>query len=537
MTDFSNSGRLRRRLALAGLSLAFTAALPGAASYAAATVNKGDTTWMLVSTILVILMTIPGLALFYGGLVRSKNMLSVLMQVLICFCLIAHPVDGLRLFHRLQQRQCLLRRLLEVVPVGRRHLESLGATFSKETYIPEYAFVIFQLTFAAITPALIIGAFAERMKFSAMLLFTVLWFTFAYLPMAHMVWWWAGPDAYTLSLDNLDVVKAAVGEEAATKFLADLAAATTDEAKAAVLAAYSEAASAYNGWLFNWGAIDFAGGTVVHINAGIAGLVCAIVLGPRVGYNKEPMPPHNLTFTYIGACLLWVGWFGFNAGSNLESNSLTALVILNTILATAAATLAWAIGEKATRGHPSLLGAASGAIAGLVAITPACGWVGPIGAIVIGIAAGFICLWAVVWLKAKLGYDDSLDVFGVHGVGGIVGALLTGIFVNPALGWRRHRRLSRHRYVLGKVAEYSFSGQMKAQIVGVLTALIWSGVVAFVALDDLQGGHRPPGQRAGRARRPRRLRARRARLQLTRVLSATSRRAFGRAFFVAIAGI
>jgi Amt family ammonium transporter len=480
MTDFSTSGRLRRYLSVAGLGLAFTAALPGAASYAAASVNKGDTTWMLVSTILVILMTIPGLALFYGGLVRSKNMLSVLMQVLTCFCLIAilWMVYGYSI--AFSNGNAFFGGFSKVLLSGVT-LESLGGTFSKETYIPEYAFVIFQLTFAAITPALIIGAFAERMKFSAMLLFTVLWFTFAYLPMAHMVWWWAGPDAYTLSMENIDVVKAAVGEEAATKFLADLAAATTDEAKAAVLAAYSEAASAYNGWLFSWGAIDFAGGTVVHINAGIAALVCAIVIGPRVGFNKEPMPPHNLVFTYIGACLLWVGWFGFNAGSNLESNSLTALVVLNTILATAAATLAWSIGEKTTRGHPSLLGAASGAIAGLVAITPACGWVGPIGAIVIGIAAGFICLWAVVWLKAKLGYDDSLDVFGVHGVGGIIGALLTGIFVNPSWGGAGvvDYLATDTSY---KVAEYSFSGQMKAQIVGVLTALIWSGVVAFVAL-------------------------------------------------------
>jgi Amt family ammonium transporter len=480
MTDFSTSGRLRRCLSLGGLSLAFTAALPAAASYAAATVNKGDTTWMLVSTILVILMTIPGLALFYGGLVRSKNMLSVLMQVLTCFCLIAilWMVYGYSI--AFSNGNAFFGGFSKLFLAG-VNLESLGATFSKETYIPEYAFVIFQLTFAAITPALIIGAFAERMKFSAMLLFTVLWFTFAYLPMAHMVWWWAGPDAYTLSMENIDAVKAAVGEEAATKFLADLAAATTDEAKAVVLAAYNEAASAYNGWLFSWGAIDFAGGTVVHINAGIAALVCAIVIGPRIGFNKEPMPPHNLVFTYIGACLLWVGWFGFNAGSNLESNSLTALVILNTILATAAATLAWAIGEKATRGHPSLLGAASGAIAGLVAVTPACGWVGPIGAIVIGLAAGFICLWAVVWLKAKLGYDDSLDVFGVHGVGGIVGALLTGVFVNPSWGGAGVvDYLATDTSV--KLAEYSFSGQMKAQIVGVLTALIWSGVVAFVAL-------------------------------------------------------
>jgi Amt family ammonium transporter len=275
-------------------------------------------------------------------------------------------------------------------------ITTMAATFSKETYLPEYAYVIFQMTFAAITPALIVGAFAERMKFSAVLLFLFLWFTFAYLPMAHMVWWWAGPDAYTLSPDNIDAVKAAVGDAAATDFLAKLAAAADDAAKATVLADYATAVNASNGWLFNQGAIDFAGGTVVHINAGMAGLVCAIVLGPRVGYGKEPMPPHNLSLTLIGASLLWVGWFGFNAGSNLEANGLTALAFLNTTIATGAAALAWMAGEWVFRGHPSLLGAASGAVAGLVAVTPACGWVGPGGAIIVGLVAGFICLWAVV---------------------------------------------------------------------------------------------------------------------------------------------
>jgi Amt family ammonium transporter len=341
--------------------------------------------------------------------------------------------------------------------------------------------VIFQLTFACITPALIVGAFAERMKFSAVLLFIFLWFTFAYLPMAHMVWWWAGPDAYTLSAENIENVKLAVGEEAAAKFLADLAAATTDEAKAAVLGAYSAAASELNGWLFKWGAIDFAGGTVVHINAGVAGLVAAIVLGKRVGIGKEMLAPHNLAMTLTGTGLLFFGWFGFNAGSNLEANGVAALAFLNTIVATAAAAMAWTLGEWVVRGHPSLLGAASGAVAGLVAVTPACGWVGPVGAIVIGAAAGFICLWAVVWLKSRFGYDDALDVFGVHGVGGIVGALLTGVFVNPGLNGVGVTDYAAFDTSV-KTLDYAFSTQMTAQIVGVLTAIVLSGVVSFVAL-------------------------------------------------------
>jgi Amt family ammonium transporter len=447
---------------------------------AAATINKGDTAWMLVATALVILMTIPGLALFYGGLVRSKNVLSVLMQVFTCFCMIAvlWMIFGYSL--AFSNGNAFIGGFSKMFLAG-VDINSMGATFSKETYIPELCFVVFQLTFAAITPALIVGAFAERMKFSAVLLFIFLWFVFAYLPMAHMVWWWAGPDAYTLSPDNIDAVKAAVGEQAAADFLAKLAAATDDAAKAVVLGDYATAVNASNGWLFNKGAIDFAGGTVVHINAGIAGLVCAIVLGKRVGLGKDLMAPHNLTITMIGACLLWVGWFGFNAGSNLEANGLTALAFLNTIVATAAAALAWMIGEWLFRGHPSLLGAASGAVAGLVAITPACGWVGPTGGLIIGIAAGFICLWAVTQLKSWLGYDDSLDVFGVHGVGGIVGALLTGIFVNPARGG-----MGVTDYLATdtstKLLEYSFSSQMTAQITAVLTAVVLSGVVSFVAL-------------------------------------------------------
>jgi ammonium transporter, Amt family len=319
------------------------------------------------------------------------------------------------------------------------------------------------------------------MKFSAILLFLAIWFTFAYLPMAHMVWWWAGPDAFTLSPDNLDAVKAAVGEAAATDFLAKLAAATDDAARAVILGDYATAVNASNGWLFNKGAIDFAGGSVVHINAGIAGLVCALVLGKRLGLGKEVLAPHNLPFAMIGACLLWVGWFGFNAGSNLEANGLTAQVVFNTILAAAAAALAWTAGEWVTRGHPSLLGAFTGAVAGLVAITPACGWVSPTASLIIGILAGIICLWAVVWLKAKLGYDDALDVFGVHGVGGILGALLTGYFVNPGIGG-----VGVTDYLAidtsVKALEYSFSSQMTAQVYGVLTAIILSAVVSYVAL-------------------------------------------------------
>jgi ammonium transporter, Amt family len=480
----TGGGRLRRFLATSLVAAAaLSAAVPEA--FAAQTVNKGDTTWMLTATILVILMTIPGLALFYGGLVRSKNVLSVLMQVFMCFCMISilWVVYGYSLAFSGNSSAALTpfvgglsKSMLAGVDVN-----TIAATFSKETFIPEFVYVTFQMTFACITPALIVGAFAERMRFSAVLLFLVLWFTFAYLPIAHMVWFWAGPDAYTLSQANLPYLKGILGEGAASKFLADYAAATTDQARGEVLSAFGSAVGATNGFLFNRGAIDFAGGTVVHLNAGVAGLVCALMLGPRLGFGKEPMAPHNLALTFIGTCLLWVGWYGFNAGSNLEANGLTALVVLNSTIATAAAAIAWSFGEYLARGHASLLGAASGAVAGLVAITPACGWVGPAGAIVVGLAAGFICLWAVVWLKRKLGYDDALDVFGVHGIGGTVGALLTGIFVNPALGG-----VGVTDYLASdtstKLVPYDFASQFMAQVWAVAVAAIWTALVSLVAL-------------------------------------------------------
>jgi Amt family ammonium transporter len=318
-------------------------------------------------------------------------------------------------------------------------VDSVAATFSKGVAIPEYVYIIFQATFAAITPALIVGAFAERLKFSAVLMFMALWFTFSYLPMAHMVWYWAGPDAYT-----------------------DAAAA--------------EAAAATAGFLFQKGALDFAGGTVVHINAAVAGLVGAFMVGKRIGYGRESMAPHNLTLTMVGASLLWIGWFGFNAGSNLEANGLTALAFLNTMIATGAATLAWISAEALIRGKASLLGAASGAVSGLVAITPACGWVGPTGALVIGVVAGLLCLWGVNGLKRMLGADDALDVFGVHGVGGIIGALLTGVFANPSLGG-----VGVYDYVANAVAPFDTVAQVTSQAWGVVVAILWSGVVSVVA--------------------------------------------------------
>ena len=410
-----------------------------AAAAPAPTANKGDTAWMLVATALVTLMTIPGLALFYGGMVRTKNMLSVLMQVFVIFSLlgILWAIYGYSVAFTGGSPYFggLAKAFLAGITT-----DSLGATFSKGVYIPEYVFVVFQLTFAAITPALIIGAFAERMKFSAVLAFMVLWFTFAYLPMAHMVWYWDGPDAIT-------------------------------DAKAL------ETVIANAGFLWAKGALDFAGGTVVHINAGIAGLVACLVLGKRLGYGKEALTPHSLTMTMVGASLLWVGWFGFNAGSNLEANGLTALVFLNTMIATGAATISWLAAEWFGKGKPSMLGAASGAVAGLVAITPACGFVGPMGAIVIGLLVSPLCYFFVAKVKYALGYDDALDVFGVHAVGGIFGALATGVFVNPALGgtgvWD---------YVANGVGAYDFGAQMTAQVYAVVTAIIVSAVVAFIAL-------------------------------------------------------
>ena len=388
--------------------------------------NKGDTTWMLLSTLLVILMIVPGLSLFYGGLVRAKNMLSVLSQVFAIFALISilWVIYGYTLaFGDGGGFNWMIGDLSKLFLAGVTP-DSTAATFTDGVVIPELSFVAFQLTFAAITTALIIGGFAERIKFSALLVFSALWFTLSYLPIAHMVW-------------------------------------------------------ATGGYLFEMGALDFAGGTVVHINAGIAALVGAIVIGKRIGYGKEPMAPHNLPMTMIGASLLWVGWFGFNAGSNLEATGGAALALLNTIVATGAAALSWMFAEWMLRGKPSMLGIASGAIAGLVVVTPAAGLVGPMGAIMLGLIVGPICLWAVSGLKRSLGYDDSLDVFGIHAVGGIIGAIGTGIFVSPALGG------------VG-VADYTMMGQVMTQATGVLITVVWSGVVAYVCfkLVDLTIGLR-----------------------------------------------
>lgn len=378
------------------------------------TADPGHTAWMLVSTVLVIMMTVPALALFYGGLVRSKNVLSILMQCLIGFAVMAilWVVFGYSLAFTMPAEPTALSPFIgtldKVVLAGITPASVSGS-------IPEIVFVAFQMTFACITPALIIGASAERVKFSAVIFFLILWFTFAYLPMAHMVWGGAG--SYLGS---------------------------------------------------TWGALDFAGGTVVHINAGIAGLVIAIMGGKRIGLGRDNFAPHNLVLTYIGAMLLWVGWFGFNAGSELAADGVAGYAMINTILATAAAAIAWPFAEWLTRGHASLLGGASGVVAGLVAVTPACGTAGPFGAIIIGLAAGAICFWASTWVKARLGYDDALDVFGVHGVGGIVGSILTGVFANPALG--------------GLKADYVFGSQITAQIVSVIVCVLVSGIVSIIAL-------------------------------------------------------
>ena len=373
-------------------------------------VDSGDTAWMLTSTMLVILMTIPGLALFYGGLSRSKNMLSVLMQVFVIFSLISvlWALYGYSLAFAGDGNF--------IGGLDKIFLKGVGLeTFGALTTIPEYVFVAFQGTFAAITVALIVGAFAERAKFSAVLLFSVLWFTFGYLPMAHIVWG--------------------------------------------------------GGLLAKDGALDFAGGTVVHINAGVAGLVGAYLVGKRIGYGKEAMTPHSLTLTMVGASLLWVGWFGFNAGSAGAANSAAGLAFVNTVLATAAATLSWIAGESLAKGKASMLGAASGAVAGLVAVTPAAGFVGPMGSIVLGLIAGLVCLWGVGGLKKMLGADDAFDVFGVHGVGGIVGAILTGVFAAKGLGGTGG--LTPDTFAMG--------AQVWIQVKSVVFTIVWSGVVAFIA--------------------------------------------------------
>ncbi|MBL8316966.1 MAG: ammonium transporter [Burkholderiaceae bacterium] len=430
--------------AAAAADAASAAASAPAAAASAPVANKGDNAWMIVATLLVIMMTVPGLALFYGGLVRSKNMLSVLMQVMVTFSLIVvlWALYGYSLaftegnayfggFDRL---------FLKGIFDPATGAFAMGATFSKGVVIPELLFAAFQATFAGITCCLIVGAFAERIKFSAVLLFMALWFTFSYAPIAHMVWYWMGPDAYA----SKDVV---------------------------------DAMNAKAGLIWQWGALDFAGGTVVHINAAVAGIVGAFMIGKRVGYGKEAMAPHSLPLTMVGAAMLWVGWFGFNAGSALEASNSAVLAFMNTFTATSAAVLAWCLGESLMRGKASMLGAASGAVAGLVAITPAAGNVGLMGAIVIGFVAGFACLWGVNGLKRLLGADDSLDVFGVHGVGGIVGALLTGVFNTQDLGGPGLVT----DWVTATVGSNGIGAQVWIQLKAVLLTIVWSGVVAAVS--------------------------------------------------------
>lgn len=424
-----------------------TVASSEAAPVAAPTPEKGDTSWMMVSTLLVLMMAIPGLALFYGGLVRSKNMLSVLMQVMVTFALLTTLwfVYGYSL--AFTEGNAFIggfdRLMMKGIWDNAAGTFANAATFSKGVVIPEIVFAVFQATFAGITGALIVGAFAERMKFSAVMVFMVIWFTFSYLPVAHMVWFWMGPDAYS------------------SKEIAD-------------------AMTAKAGFIWQTGALDFAGGTVVHINAAVAGLVGAYMVGKRVGYGKESMAPHNLPLTMVGAALLWVGWFGFNAGSALEANGFAALAFINTFAATSVAVLAWCLAEAMLRGKASMLGAASGAVAGLVAITPAAGNVGIGGALIIGAIAGVACFWGVSGLKKLLKADDTLDVFGVHGVGGIIGALLTGVFNSPSLGGPG--------YVADWVsvsmvtaADYSIISQVWIQAKAVLITIVWSGVVSVIA--------------------------------------------------------
>jgi len=458
-------------LGLCALGLADAAfaddAAPAAAAAAAPVPNKGDVAWMLTSSALVLMMSIPGLALFYGGLVRTKNMASVLTQVFAIVSMIGvtWTIYGYSMaFSDGGSWTHLIGGFSKAFMHG-VDANSTAATFSNGVVIPEFAYFVFQMTFAMITPALIVGAFAERIKFSAVMVFILLWSTFIYYPIAHWVWYVAAPD---------DVANAAKA----------LAAATDAAAKAAAQAKLDEVTGAV-GWLAGAGALDFAGGTVVHINAGIAGLVGALIIGKRVGYGKELMAPHSLTMTMIGASLLWVGWFGFNAGSNLEATGGAALAMTNSFVATAAAALSWMFAEWIIKGHPSVLGALSGAVAGLVAVTPAAGYSGPMGAIVLGLVVGVVCLFFCTVVKNALGYDDALDVFGVHCIGGIVGALGTGILVNPALGGTGIMD-----YTTGKIADYDFAAQMISQLWGVSTTLVWSGIgsaILYKVVDVIVG--------------------------------------------------
>ncbi|MDQ8698630.1 ammonium transporter [Hyphomicrobium sp. LHD-15] len=446
-----------------GAAALLTLGTAGAAwAQAAPTVDKGDAAFMFLATIVVLLMTVPGLALFYGGLVRSKNMLSILMQVFAITCMVSIIwvtygyslafTNGGALNDYVGGFSKMF--LAGVTP------SSLAATFSNGVYIPELAFVAFQMTFACITPALIVGSLAERMKFSAVMLFVALWVTFVYFPMAHMVWYWGGPDVFA------EAAKA--GEPKLSETLADA------------------------GLLFKWGALDFAGGTVVHINAGIAGLVGALIVGRRVGFGREQMAPHSLTLTMVGAALLWFGWFGFNCGSNLEVSATAFVAMINTFVATAAAGLSWIAVEWLVKGRPSLLGLASGVVAGLVAVTPAAGFAGPMGAIVLGLVAGALCFIACTGIKNLFRYDDSLDVFGVHGIGGIIGAIATGILVNPDFGGSG---LADYTSKPGELVagSYDMVTQVMIQAKAVGFTILWTGILSAILFKivDILVGLRP----------------------------------------------
>jgi ammonium transporter, Amt family len=437
----------------AAATTAATEAAPAPAAAAAAfvptaeMVNKGDVAWMLVSSALVLMMSVPALALFYGGLVRTKNMLSVLMQVFMIVSIAALVWVGWGYSMAFTSTGTPFPSLfggLDKAFLMGVDGSTFAATFSNGVYLPEYVFVIFQMTFACITPALIVGAFAERVKFSALMVFTVLWLTVCYFPIAHQVWYWAGPDFLHTAPDDM-------------------------------------------GLIWGWAALDFAGGTVVHINAGIAGLVGCLMIGKRIGYGKEATPPHSMTMTMIGASLLWVGWFGFNAGSNLEANAIAGVAFINTFVATAAAAVSWSVVEQIKHGKPSLLGAVSGAVAGLVAITPASGFAHPGTAIILGFFVSPVCYLFVSTIKNKFKYDDTLDVFGIHCIGGIIGAIATGIVADPALGgqgWIDYTA------AVAKPGEYVMADQLISQTKAVLWTLMWSGIgsaVLFFIIDKTIG--------------------------------------------------
>lgn len=440
-------------LAQAGVFTGTVFASGAAFAQAAAAPDKADISWMLISTVLVLLMTIPGLALFYGGLVRAKNILSVLAQVFAIVALVSviWVTYGYSLtFTDGGAYNQFIGGFSKAFLTGVTSTSTVE-TFSRGVVIPEYVYITFQMTFACITPALIIGAFAERIRFSAVFLFVILWVTFVYFPVAHMVWWWAGPEF----------------------------AATNSADKTAAAA----------GLIASWGALDFAGGTVVHINAGIAGLVGCLMLGKRLGYGKDLIAPHSLTMTMIGACLLWVGWFGFNAGSALEANNTAGLAMINTFVSAAAAAIGWMFVEWAGKGKPSLLGMLSGAVAGLVAVTPAAGFAGPMGSLGLGFVSGAVCYLFCTSIKNSVGYDDSLDVFGIHFIGGVLGALGTGLLVNPMLGGTGVTDYAMNRGA-GGIADYVMADQMIAQVKGVLVTVAWSGIgsaILFKLVDILIG--------------------------------------------------